>query len=518
VRAEALAGLGRRTEAVRAYAAAMSSADELEAEDLQARTRALLDAMDENELRALTNACFRCPEGGYARLRLARILAEEGRLEEAASAAAAVEMDFFGDPLGQEAGRLRAEWESARAAQPGVIGLLLPLSGPLQPFGARALRGALMASELFAASADPGIAFAVADSRGEPDAAAQGVRDLVARGVLAIVGPLKGAAAVAAASVARELGVPLIAPTAAPEAAGCDTFRLYLREEDEVAGLVEYAARTKGLRRFAILYPETELGRRYRDLFWDAVVAQGGEITGVEGFPPSAGDQEEAILKLTGVFALTPGEIRERFVAEERTRLLRERELLVALGLAEGGDEAPQVPVDAERLAKYKPPPVVDFDAVFLPVSSVEAAQIAPQFPFHDVEKVTLLGIRTWNYPALVQVGDEYVAGALFAAEFHPALPGARAFADQYRRAYGEDPGVIDAYAYDAVHLLTRIVATPGGDARATIARRLASLWAAPGVTGPFTTHPNDDIAASPKLLTVRNGRIEPVEGPQGLP
>jgi len=518
LRAEALVGLGRRDEAVWAYAAGASGADEIEAEDLRAHARALLDALGEEDLGAVAEACPRCPEGGYARLRLARQWAGEGRLEEAEAAAAAIELDFPGEALGLRAGWLRAEWGAARSVRPGLFGLLLPLSGPLQPFGARALRGALLASELFEASADPGIAFAVADTRGEPAAAAQGVRDLAARGVVGIVGPLKGAAAVAAARVARELGVPLLAPTAAPEAAGQGTFRLYLREEDEVAGLVEYAGRVKGLRRFAVLYPDTELGRRYRDLFWDAVVARGGEIAGVEAFPPGAGDQEEPIRRLTGVFSLTAAEIRGRFVEEERTRFLRERELLVALGLAEDGGEDLEVPVDPERLAKYQPPPIVDFDAVFLPVSSVEAAQIAPQFPFHDVEKITLLGIRTWNYPTLVQVGEEYVAGALFPAEFHPSLPEAQRFTEEYRLAYGEDPGVIEAYAYDAVHLLSRIAATPGGDTRPSVARHLAGLWAAQGVTGPLTTHPSGDIAASAKVLTVRGGRIEPAGARPDLP
>jgi len=510
LRARALEALGRRPEAVWSYAEAVRGADEVAAEDLRARLRALLDGLDEGELVEVAVACPLCPEGGYARLRWARLRHAAGDVEEAEGVLVSLAGAFAGDPLGRAAEALRAEWAAARSVTPGLYGVLLPLSGSLQSIGERALRGALLASGLLAEGADPGFRLAVRDSRGEPGAAGQAVRELAAQGVMGIVGPLKGSAAAEAARVARELGVPLVAPTPAPEAAGGGAFRLYLREEDEVARLAEYAVRARGLRRFAILYPDVPLGRRYRDLFWAAVVDQGGEVTGVEPFAPSSRDQGDAIRRLTGVFGLSAAEIRERFVERERERLLRERELLVALGLVENPEAEIEVSVDLERLAKYKPEPIVDFDAVFLPVSGLEAAQIAPQFPFHDVERVALLGIRTWNYPTLVQVGQEYVAGALIPAEFHPSLPEAREFAAAYQREYGEPPGVIEAYVHDAVRLLASSTSLLGPETRPGLRRRLEALWAAPGVTGPLTTHPNGDIAAQPKILIVDKGRIAP--------
>ncbi|MEW6487926.1 MAG: penicillin-binding protein activator [Thermodesulfobacteriota bacterium] len=511
LRAEALQGLGRRTEAVWAYVAALPGADEIDAEDLRARSRALLDALGEEELARVAQECPLCPEGGYARLRRARLLYGHGQAGEAEALLGGVLSDFPEDPLGRVAEALLAQWVAVRSVVPGLYGLILPLSGPLQPIGERALRGALVASRLFEAGGEPGIRLLVEDSRGEPEDAARAVRALAARGVVGIAGPLKGSAAAEAARVARELGVPLIAPTPAPAAAGGGSFRLYLREEDEMARLAEHALGEAGLRRFAILYADTPLGRRYRDLFWGEVVARGGEITGVEAFPPGSRDHGDPIRRLTGVFGLTPAEVRERFVEQERERLVREQALLVALGLAAETDPEPEPTVDSDRLARFKPPPVVDFEAVFVPVSSVEAGQIAPQLPFHDVERVTLLGIRTWNHPALVQVGEEYVAGALFPAEFHPALAEARELVAAYQAEYGEPPGVIEAYAADAVRLLAGGAALLEPETRPALRRRLESLWAAPGVMGPLTTHPGGDVAAQAKILTVRRGRIVPV-------
>ena len=503
LRGDALVALGRYPEAARAYGAAIPGGD---ADALRARIRSLVEAMSEADLRAVADACPFCPDGGYARLRLARLALERGDGDEALDALAALEADFADDPLGRAAGELRRDAEARREIRPGAYGVLLPLSGPLAPLGRGALRGAMVGAGLFGPD-DPGVRLLVADSRGEPEAAVRGVEDLAARGAVGIVGPLKGTVAAASAARARELEVPLIAPTPAAGVAGDGVYRLYVSEEDEMAALVAYAVRSLALRRFAILYPDTELGRTYRDRFWDRVIAEGGEITGVEAFSGKSADAGDAIRKLTGVYGLTPEEIRERFLEEERLRLQRERELLEALGVQVAEAAEPPV-VDEKRLAEYKPRPVVDFDALFLPVPSVQAGQIAPLLPFYDVEGVTLLGIRAWNYPTLVEVGEEYVEGSVFAAEFHPDLPRARDFVEAYRRSYGEDPGVLEAYARDAVALL---VAGGTGETRVSLRERLDSLRDHPAVTGPLTTTASGDLRGVAHVLTVRKGRIVPV-------
>ncbi len=512
--AAALELLGQPVAAVRAYARAAAASPEMEADEFRARARHLLDTLASDQLAELARDCPFCAEGGAARLRLARRLADAGQLAAAESALRALAVDFAGDPLGVQAERQAAEIAARQAVRPGLYGVLLPLTGPLEPFGTRALRGALLGADLLVPGPDPGVRLAVADSAGDPAQAGRAVAGLAARGVVGIVGPLKGAAALAAAGTAQQLGVPLLTLTPASEVTSAGAFRLHLREEDEVASLVQHAVEAVALRRFAVLYPDTPLGRRYRDLFWSEVVAHGGEITGCQGFSAEAGAAGDAIRKLTGVYRLSAREVRERFVEQERIRLRRERELLLALGIGDGllPDEELEVEVDPARLAEYEPPPIVDFDAVFLPVNSVQAAQIAPLFPFHDVDKVVLLGVRSWNHPSLLEIGDEYVEGALFAAEVQYREPGALRFAEQYRSAFGEDPGVIEAYAFDAVRLLRALRPFLADETRPGLQRRLASVWAADGLTGPLTAHPGGDIASTPKIFTVRRGRIVPAE------
>jgi hypothetical protein len=172
-------------------------------------------------------------------------------------------------------------------------------------------------------------------------------------------------------------------------------------------------------------------------------------------------------------------------------------------------------PAMKDDFSKYKSRPQVDFGAVFIPAPSLTAAQIAPQFPYYDVSNVVLLGIRTWNYAGLVQVGKQYVEGARFPTEWTAATPEGQAFSEAYQNAYGEPPGVLEAYGYDAARLFLAAWRQGNAESRADLARTLSRLTDVPAVTGPLTTAPNGDIAVSPKILTVERQQIVPVATPE---
>jgi len=394
---------------------------------------------------------------------------------------------------------------------PSRFGILLPLSGSLKALGAKVLDGALMGSSLLIPDGARGPVFYVADSEGDPEKAAAGVEELAAKGVLGIVGPLKGESARAAAKAARKLGVPLITVTPARDVAGGGVFRLYLRETEEMEKLARYAIDSMGFRRFAILSPDTDQGKLYRQLFWDAVVKNGGEIAGSEVFTPSDNvSLKEQIQRLTGVWGLTKEEVREHYERERLEQQERERSMLSSLGSSARGRA--QTAVRNRDFSRYKPAPIVDFDAVFIPVSSLEAGQLASQFPYYDVSGLTLLGIRSWNYSALTRVGKEYVEGARFPVEWSPATPEGKAFSRDFEAYFGRIPGPLEAYGFDAAALFMTAWIEGHGQSRQEVAAYLAALSGAGGVTGPLTTTPEGDIATEPKFMTVRNRTIIPVQ------
>ncbi|TAL17385.1 penicillin-binding protein activator [bacterium] len=389
------------------------------------------------------------------------------------------------------------------------LGILLPLTGPLAPFGKRALRGALLGSKLFGDEGPRELVFHIADTEGDPSLAAKEVKRLAGEGVTGIIGPLKGDEARSAAKAAREEDLPLLALSPAADLTGGMVFRLFLREEEEVDRLVKFAVEEKHLKRFAILAPDTESGRRYRSLFWDSAVRHGGEITASETFPADESSLEIPLKKAAGIYGLTKAELRER--QEREKQALAEAMQGPQLTAEEPITEPVPPPVNAKKKsAEEGPKPLVDFDALFLPVSpSVKVAQMAPQLPYYDITGVTLLGIRSWNYPELVKVGKEYIEGALFPAEWHPSTHEGAEFAESFEKSYGSTPGVLETYAYDAVRLMAEKAA---GNDREGLRRGLSSLSGADGVTGPLSAAPGGEIISEPVILAVSRSMIVPAE------
>jgi hypothetical protein len=191
----------------------------------------------------------------------------------------------------------------------GTLGVVLPLSGPYARFGEESLQGVLLATGIFG----PGevkpdlkemapLRVLVRDSGGDPQRAAEAVRELAEQGgVTAIVGPLLSAECEAAAGVAEELSVPLLALTSREEIAHLRrfVFRVRTRPVEETQLLAE-KARELGAERFAILYRNDPYGRGLRSLFWQAIEARGGRVVGVASYDPKAHDFADPIRRIVG--------------------------------------------------------------------------------------------------------------------------------------------------------------------------------------------------------------------------
>jgi ABC-type branched-subunit amino acid transport system substrate-binding protein len=543
---------GRNIDTVYAYLQLMGLVDEMERDELNRRIGYLMDKLKEDELAALSEDQLFSRIGGYAALRLARLRIAQKRPEEAEPLLWRLQFLFGGDPIGHSADALVRRLVAARTQKPGHFGVMLPLSGKLSLFGQRVLRGILLASDLL--SAAPGTAEAeqgtigtigttgttgiagtegteeietpapqqaltlhIFDTRADPENARRGVIELADKGVIGIIGPLKGSVAQAAAEEARALGVPLLTPTPTAEVEGDGVFRLGLRPEDEIDRLARYAIEEAGIKRFAILAPDTTKGRSYRNIFWDSVVRYGGEIAGATLFEPGKNiSLKEPIAKLTGIHKLSKAEHRERFDEMRLEELAEITSLLMELGISARGAVETMALDEEEEFAQYEPKPRVDFTGVFLPIGSKDAALLAPQLPYHDVFGTTLLGLRSWNHPTLVEVGREYVNGALVPVEWSAATPEGQAFADAYKEAYRRDPGVLEVYGFDAGTLALSASLKGAAVSRDEFRHLLARLWAQQAVTGPLTTHPSGVIASEPKILIVKRGRFIPAPTSEG--
>lgn len=326
---------------------------------------------------------------------------------------------------------LRAE--RTGRANPRAVGALLPLSGRGREVGQAALQAIFLGAGLPLAGPPndetPQVPFR--DSGTSVEDVTRAVDDLVTlHQVIAIIGPLEGARARAAAARATELGVPLISlsPDPSVPTAGERVFRLFMAPEDEARALAEEAHR-RGAARVSAFLPEGGYGDRMSEAFAHAASELGLELAEPVRYPADASELRPALERLA----------RRRFDAlllGDSSRNLS----IVAPGLAASGFES---------LAEGGTP-TAERRGVHLLISSVGAQ------------------------PGLIRSTGRYLQGAVFSQPFHaPSATGAgRAFADAYEARYGRAPDAFAAAAFDA-HALIRSEVAAGANSREALSAAL---------------------------------------------
>jgi ABC-type branched-subunit amino acid transport system substrate-binding protein len=386
----------------------------------------------------------------------------------------------------------------------GTLGVVLPLSGRLARFGEQSLQGILLAAGVFGgdpARASSGMRILIRDSAGRGDRAAEAVRELAANGdVAAIVGPLVSDECEAAASEAEAAGIPLLALNSKEDLVNGrqQVFRVRTTPREEVEAVVSHAFETLGARRFAMLYPKDKYGLGLRALFWDAVLARGGEIVATSAFEPGSTDFAAPIKRLVGYELLTP---EEQAALDERKKLLeRARRLPTAEAKAAVEAAKAMTAPDGSKL-----PPIVDFDALFIPASHEQIVLIAPQLAFHEVKGAVLLGTSGWYSPDLVRLAREYLQKAVFPAHYFPGSQTSfvQQFTRDYAQAFESAPTEFSAQAFDAANLAL-IQLAQGVDSRDDLREGLRESRAHPGASGVISISEDGNAHKRPFLLSVQ--------------
>jgi ABC-type branched-subunit amino acid transport system substrate-binding protein len=401
----------------------------------------------------------------------------------------------------------------------GAIGVVLPLSGAFAPVAEQTLRGVLLAAGVFAAEpaaqgADPaaqrgGLRVLVRDTGGRADRAAAAVHELAARGdVAAVLGPLLTGEVQTAAAAARETGIPLLALTRHESVSqdGGPVFRVGLTRRMEAEVLADHAVRGLGLERFAILHPDDEYGREFEALLWQALEARGAHVVAVAGYDPGGSDFVAPIRRLVGYDLLTDAE--RALLAERGARPPETTGSRPSDAAGSAGASASAAPVAGEPL-----PPIVDFQALFIPDAPDKIALITPQLALADVDGVTLFGPSAWHHPDLVRGAGPRLEGAFFTSAFDPENPSpfVREFVRRYQAAYGDAPSAFAAQGFDAANLVA-IQMVRGASAPADLRKGLLATTRYPGVSGATSFEPDGNARKRPFLIEVRGGALRSLE------
>jgi hypothetical protein len=196
----------------------------------------------------------------------------------------------------------------------------------------------------------------------------------------------------------------------------------------------------------------------------------------------------------------------------EQKALLAQRDGMIERARRLPTDEARELRAKAKSLTTKdgRPiPPIVDFDALFIPASHENVVLIAAQLAYHEVTGARLLGSEGWYDPKLVRLGGAPLEGALFASHFYPdsAVSYVRAFRERYEAIFGGVPDAFAAQAYDAASLALAQLAH-GSDDRKGVRDGLHKVASFPGASGVISIGPDGNAHKRPFLLGVEHGRI----------
>lgn len=359
-----------------------------------------------------------------------------------------------------------------------AIGVILPFKGNYAQFGDDALNGILLAAQVFGGK-DKTVNVIVKNVGPDPASAEAAVAELSNDPrVAGLIGPLLSSAAEDTVRAAQKNRVPIITLSQKEgiTEAGEYVFRDFLTPRSQTAAVADYASRTLGKKRFAVLHPKSNYGVELARSFEKEVKRLGGEIVKTASYEQGTTDFSDEMKRLFNV------QVKER---KEGRRKIKE----------------------------YKP--TARIDALFIPDNYESVALIAPYLDYYNIKDVQLLGTNGWNSAKLVQTAGKNIEGAIFVDGFFPssARAGADEFTRKFREAYGKEPGVLEAQAYDAAMILITAINESREQGRDSIRDRLKSIKDFKGATGTQYFDSEREAVKRLFILTVVDGNITEAKG-----
>lgn len=483
-------------ERAKAYVELMASGSgDLES---QSRSRALqlTEEMNRSQLESVISDSDFGFLRGHAAYRLAQIAMSQQDTYVAKSAYSKVAQFLPETELAELSLQKIEQIEMASRVNPSTLGAVLPLSGKNGAFGQKVLRGLQMGLGLDGENYSP-LRLAVVDSEGNPDLARKGVEKLVQEdNVIAVVGSMLSKTANAVSDQAQVLNVPNIALSQKSGITniGENIFRFAMTSEMQVRYLVERCMQDLGMRRFAIIYPNDKFGVEYANLFWDQVLARGGEIRAAQVYDPEEVDFSGPVQRLIGTYYLEERQEESRWILKQKA-------------------DRKRVSNSREKTEQEMLPPAVDFDAVFIADGLKGLGQISAMLAYSGVKGVKILGPSLWNNEATVKrVANTsnqilFVDGPMVDTKATSNIP----FVKQYRANFNESPSAFELQGYELGLLLNRILSNDVRS-RSDFRSRLNSLKPFGGVAGTIGRIEGREFGKQLLLYTVDSIQIKPFE------
>lgn len=369
--------------------------------------------------------------------------------------------------------------DESGAGDPSHLAAVLPITGRRARVGEPALRGLSLAAGAFPSARAENLApfhLAVHDTQSTVPGARSALESAAGGRAMAIVGPVDGKIVDAVAPLADGRSVPLISLNLRSGRRVRDgsryIFHIQLSAEDRAEELARHAV-GRGVRKVAILRPDNGYGRAVGKAFQAQFEALDGTIVKEVVYKPATTSFGSKIAGL--------GQSYEAIFIPEQARRLT----LIAPALA-----AADLRVTA--------------------LSSLDRArerQARRRKP--TARPIGLLCTAEFVDAGFLRSAGRYIRGAVLAPGFFPDRgdPIIREFVDRFELAFNTQPTALDAYAYDAAHILRKAIAE-GVSTRTELADTLAKTQLE-GLTGTIEFDDKHRRADSGLLFTVKKAGSE---------
>ncbi len=302
------------------------------------------------------------------------------------------------------------------------------------------------------------------------------VKDLVENhGVIAILGPLARTTSLAAGEAAQEYRIPVIS-FSITENLGKDLpflFRFQQSQLLEAKVLANYAFDYLNAKRFVLFYNSSSKSFDVMQTFAEEIQAKGGKIVGISRINPQQKDFSDSFRSFTGG-------LRE-LTEEEEEELKKTRE---------------------------QPNPVIDFDAIFLPVGT-RTLKIAMDFAkFFEADNVWYLSGSEINVPEnqlldntrRLRFVDTYPISSV-KTYLQPFFEAHWKFFN-YRANY-YSPTNYTIYAYEALEMIGKLMQDQSHFNREALKNAIGTLQSFRVLTGEVNVNQNGELDKQLKLLKI---------------
>ena len=350
-----------------------------------------------------------------------------------------------------------AATDTAAAARPWRVGVLLPFTGAEAPLAAHTREGIQVAVDAANERGGPGgrrIELVYTDDASNVQLAAERTRLMIERDqVIAVLGEVASARSLAAGTVANRKGVPLISPSSTnPAVTKVGPFVFRTCVVDDVQGRIgaRFVVSGLGKKRVAVLYGS--------DVVYSKLLA--------------------------GVFVEEAKRLGAQVVAEQS---FLQADTSFTRQLA--------------AIARAKP------DVVYAPTYYVEMIRIARQATAAGLRGDRFVGADGWDSPELLRDAGDVLEGAYFTNHWVPDAPwpASRRFVADYQQRFRREPDTLAATGHYAAAVLADALARSHGDDGIAVREALSESRNVEGVTGTISLDADRNAAKPMSIVRIQS-------------